>query len=162
VTARGIGQLDLGAAIEFAEGHRDRQGETAGIQADLQLRGELPLQEETACHPGLLPAKELRDSRGAQVIVVDQRGDHPRLIHGARGPPRAVGLEEPGLQGHAARRLHDHRDLALALTGPPREPLETIDDLEVAVARVRHPQGKRRQVHLAIRAISPERGQARA
>ncbi|HTX73582.1 MAG TPA: hypothetical protein VMC79_12205 [Rectinemataceae bacterium] len=162
VAARGVGQLDLARAIVFAEGHCDRQGETAGVQADLQLRGEIPFEEKTTRHPGLLPAEELRDGRGAQVVVVDQRGDHPCFVHGARGPSRAVGIEEPGLQGDAARCLDHHRDFALALPGPPRETLESVDDLEVSVARVRHPQRKRRQVHLAVRATSPERREAHA
>jgi hypothetical protein len=162
MTARGIRELDLAPAIEFTEGHGHRQREASGVEAEFQLGGELLGEEETAGHPGLLPSQEFRDRRRAHAVLVHERGDHPRLVHGARGLPPGVGLEEPALQHDPARRLDDHRDLPPALRGPSGQPLESVDDLVVVVAGLRHPQGKRSEVHLTVGPTPPERGQAGA
>ena len=162
MTARGIGELDLRAAIEVAQGDGHGQGDASGIETRLQFSCELSRKQETARHPRALPTEELRHRLRAQLILVDERGDHARLVHGARCPPSRIGIEEPSLQSDSSCRLDHDGHLALAFTGPPCQPLESVHDLVVAIARLRHPQRKRREVHLAVGATPAQRGETRA
>jgi hypothetical protein len=101
------------------------------LEEALEVRVELLEEKQPPRDPGLLASEGLRDRGKAQAVVVHQRGDDVRLVHGAHAATGGVRGEHGRLQGEARDRLDDDRDLGASLGTPARESLEPVDDLVV-------------------------------
>lgn len=124
-----LGEAHLLLLPEGGEGEGRGEGEPPGVQPEPQLGGQVPGEGKAAHHPPLLPPQELRGGGRRQPVVGGERRRDAGLVHGARGLPGGVGLEDPGLGGDARDRLDDDGDLAGPFREPPGQALEAVYDL---------------------------------
>jgi hypothetical protein len=158
----GIRQAHLLLAAERAQVARDAGREPPGIHARRQMRVQPMSQTQAAPHPGLASAEKFSHRVGREALGLDQRGDHPRLIHGAGGFASDVGLEQPSLHGcGAGHGFDDDGNLGRSLRLPARQPFESIQNFEGTVRRLGNAQRKLRQL-ARIGAFSPQRRKRRA
>jgi hypothetical protein len=145
--------------------HRQPTGRGRRQAPRVYVRGHVRREAAAKGQPPLDPAPAAAEQRGdlrdRQVIVVGQRADHARLVHGAQGPPRGVGLEETGLARDARGVFHDHGDVRAAVADPARQPLEPVEHFVGAGAGGGDAQGERGQWARRIGARSPQRRQRR-
>jgi hypothetical protein len=104
---QGVGQTRLLAARQRRHGEGRGGGEAAGIDLRGHVGREPTAEDQAPVYPAPAAAEQLGDLGGREVIVVSQRADHAGLVHGAQGPPRRVGLKQPGLD-HDAAGVFDH------------------------------------------------------
>jgi len=152
----GLGETRLLAAGNARQAVGGGGRKAAVVEVRGQLGGEVTTEREPAIHPGATPTRGLGDLCGGEVIVVRERTDHARLVHGAHGASWGVGLKHPDLAHETGGVLHDHGDVGVALAAPAGQTLEAIEDLVGAVTGRSHPQGQRGQGHRGIGARSPE------
>lgn len=143
VAREGVGQARLLGARERREGMRGGGGEPAGIDEGGHDRRQPASEGQAAIDPAAPAAEQLDDLRRRELVVVDQRADHARLVHRAQRVARGVGLEQPGLAHDAGRVLDDHRDVGVAVATPARQALESIEHLVGAVVGRGHAQRQR-------------------
>jgi hypothetical protein len=158
----GVGELLLLAGRKCAQGEGHGESDATLIEGQGERRGELLRKDESALHEGPLAVEELRDGRGRQAVFLIQRGDDPCLVHGARRPPRRVGLEEAGLAGGPRDLLHHDRDLEEPFGLPLREALEAVEDGEGAVGLEGRSQRQRGERTLAVRTLPAQWRERRA
>lgn len=161
VSGSSVPEPKLQAAFEGAQSARHREPEDPQIQEILELKLELPHEEESPGNPGLLASEDLPHRRGCEAVLVHERCDDARLVHGAQCPPRRVGAEEARLERGSGGRLHDDRDLRAALLLPALEALEAVDDLVRSALELGDPQrqlGKRRSDAAAHASQAAKRG----
>ena len=161
VARDGVGEARLVAAWQGRQGRGGGGGEPPVVDRPGQIRREPAAQGQAAVHPAPAAADQLGDLAGRQAVVVGQRADHARLVHGTQGPPRGVGLEQAGLAHDAAGVLDDHGHVRGAVTGPAGETLEPVQHLVGAVADRGHAQRERGERAGGIRARPPQRGERR-
>lgn len=108
----------------------EAQGEPSFIDPRVKAPREPSLEGITLRDPGALSAQELGHRRVGQAVVLDERGDHPGLVHGRSGPPGSVGTKQERLGLVAAGLLDEDGELLEAgIPGRPQA-LEAVDDLE--------------------------------
>jgi hypothetical protein len=115
---------------------RHRWAEAPGVDLLLCRRGELRGQTQPTRHPTLPSTQRCRDARDRQAIL-PQRRHHASLVHRRDRAWRRVRQQQGdlGLREIGRRLDHDrHRRRAGRL--PPRQALESVDDLE-AIADLR-------------------------
>ncbi len=78
----GLGEPSLLGGGEDCQGTRQREGQSAAIDARAQIGREAAREREAAIDPGGLLAQELRD-RSHGEPVVHERGHDAGLVHGA-------------------------------------------------------------------------------
>jgi hypothetical protein len=107
----------------------------------------LPAAREPAAerHPSLDPLalvpQQPPDRTRAELLLVAKRADHPRLVERRAGARRGVGREQPTLVFRARpRSVHHHGHHAVASLPPPRQALEAVEYLVVAVGKKRDQQ----------------------
>jgi hypothetical protein len=162
--ARGCGpEAHLATTIEGTEGARHGETKPAVLEETLEILVELLQQKQPSRDPGLLAPQELRDRREAQAVVLHERLDDVRLVHGAHAASGGIGGEHRRLHGDARDRLDDDRDLALALGAPACETLEPIDDLVVPAFDLGDPDRKLGEGRgTATRSAKPRQRRAQA
>jgi hypothetical protein len=136
-------------------------GQPTGVDARGHVGREPAAEGEATIDPGPTAAEERGDLRRREMIVVDQRAHHTRLVHGAQGPAGRVGVEQAGLGHDAGGLFHDDRDVRVALAGPLGQALEAIEHLVGPVGGGRHAQGQRGERAGEIGARASQRRQRR-
>jgi hypothetical protein len=161
VALEGLGQARLLGARQCRQGGGRGGGEPPVIDVPRQLRGEPAAEGQAPLHPAPAATEELPDLARRQVVVVGQRADHARLVHGAQRAPRGVGLQQPGLAEDAGGVFDDGRHVGVALVGPAQEALEAVEDLVGPVAGRGDAQGERGQGARGIGARPAQRREPR-
>jgi hypothetical protein len=149
--------------------YRDRgQGVTEGgsdglvVDRTLALGAKPREQSVSARDPALAAAQKTRGRRRGQAVVVDERADDPRLVHGRHRPRRGVGAEHDGFGLDAIADLFDHDSgLRIASLLEVIEPPEAIDDLVAAIALGHDPKRHRGQSKLLLGARAMRGAQSR-
>jgi hypothetical protein len=100
----GLGEPSLLRGGEDRQSTRHREGQSAAIDARVQIRREAAREREAAVDPGGPLAQEFGD-RGHGELVVHERGHDAGLVNGAGGLGRSVGLEKPRLHRRTLDRL---------------------------------------------------------
>jgi hypothetical protein len=159
-----VRERDLPASGEGAQPQRRGQAEAARVQPRLQRGRKLPRELQTTLDPLLSAAESLADRANGTAVLVRIRADHPGLVHGAAGARRRVALKDLllGGDGRGGFGFDDDRNLAQAFGGPPREPLEPVDDLAGPVFETNDPQGQRRERLRARGTLPAQDREARA
>jgi hypothetical protein len=134
VARDGGGQARRLRAREGGERLRGGGREPAVIDVRGQGGSKPATERQAAIDPAAAAAEQLGDLRGRELVVIGQRADDARLIHGAQRGARGVGLEQPGLAHDAGRVLDDHRPVGVAVATPARQALEPIEHLVGALA----------------------------
>ena len=83
VPSDGVGETTLLSGRQAAQGQGDREDQAPGVESLLQLGGQPPRQHQPAFHPRLLAPQKLGDGARRQPVLLRQRGDYSRLVHGA-------------------------------------------------------------------------------
>lgn len=162
VALRGVGEPDLFAGGEGAEPHRKGEGQGAGVEASGKGSRELSGEGEAPLHP-LFFAEEKAGRLGRpEAVLLDERRDDARFVHGADRLGRVVGLEDARLGGRAGDVLHDDGDLGASFVLPASEALETVQDFIGAVRRGADADRQRGELLPGVRARAAEGGEARA
>lgn len=144
VALDGLGEPALLRGGEDRQGTRQREGQSAAIDARAQIRREAAREREAAIDPGGLLSQEFGD-RGHGEPVVHERGHDAGFVHGAGGLGRRVGLEKPRLHRRAFGRLDDDGHFGTAFPSPQGQTLEAVEDLAGAVAGPGDAQRESRQ-----------------
>lgn len=142
-------QVRLGIGVQGAQRVRQRHSDRAPVDP-AGNRWRQPLgQRQTHVDPARLLLAQTGDRLRAQPLLVPQRPDHPRLVHGAQRAARAVGHEQGRLPLHRRKRLlDDDGHLLRALALPPLQSLEPVDHLERTVVCSTDTQRKLRKLLL--------------
>jgi hypothetical protein len=159
VTEEGLGQAQLLGARERREAVGGRGREAAGIDVPGDDGGEPTAERQAAVDPAAPAPEQLGDLRRREVIIVDQRAHHARLVHGAHRAARGVGLEQPGLAHDADGVLHNDRHVRGTVARPLRHALEPIEHLVGVAAVGGDAHGQRGEGARGIRARAAQRGQ---
>lgn len=124
-----LGEAFLHRAGEGHQCVRETDRKPSCVHRAVECRTE-PLGQGVAfARPRSLTPQELGGGAQRESVVVDQRGDDPRLVHGGDGLAGSVGLQKERL-GVLARLLdHDGEVLQAGLLSGA-EPLEAVDHLE--------------------------------
>ena len=129
----GLRQTRLLGARERRESVRGGGRESAVIDVGGHGRSQPAAERQAAIDPAAAAAEQLGDLRGRELVVIGQRADDARLVHGTQRGARGVGLEQPGLAHDTGRVLDDHRHVGVAVATPARQALEPIEHLVGAV-----------------------------
>ena len=143
VARHGVRQALLVAARHGRERGGRGGGEAAGVDVRRDVGRKPAAEGQAPVHPAATAAEELDDLGRRQVIVVGQRADDPRLVHGAQGATRRVGLQQAGLADDTGSVFHDHGHVSVAVAGPAGEAFEAVEHFVGAVPRWGHAQGQR-------------------
>jgi hypothetical protein len=158
VARDGVGQARLLRAREGGERMRGGGREPAVIDVRGQGGSQPAAERQAAIDPAAAAAEQLGDLRGRELVVIGQRADDARLVHGTQRVARGVGLEHPGLAHDAGGILDDHGHVGVAGTGPVRQAFEPIEHLVGAVAGCGDAQRQRGE---PARGIGPRAAQRR-
>jgi hypothetical protein len=157
-----IGETPLLGRREGAKGVGRAGGEQIRVEASDELGRELASQDEAAFDPAATVAEELADGRRGEAVIVGEGADDARLVHGAGGAARGVGLEEQGLGRDPGGILDHGGDAMEALGFPGGEPLVAVDEVEDAVADGRDADRHRGEERGPVGASAAQRGERRA
>jgi len=123
------------------EGVGGRGADAASVECRLGLGGKTRGEGMAARDPALAAFEQGRHRRPGQTVVVQERVDDPRLVHGGEGPRRSVGAQEKRLGlGRLAGRLDHDRHLGVVALECTRVSLEAVDDFERAIALGHDPE----------------------
>jgi hypothetical protein len=155
------GQILLQPAAEGAELQRDGHRQAAAVQPAAQFRGEAARKGQAALDPRRPVVEQLGDGGRAQFVVVRERRNHSRLVHGSRALACGVGRQEPRLHRDAADGLHHDGNLLSTLAPPGQEALEAVDDFEASVRSFGDPERHGCERASRVGSIAAERGECR-
>jgi hypothetical protein len=145
VTQQRVREARLLRPRTLGEAVRRGGRELAGVDALGHGGGQAMAERQAAVDPAAPPAQQPGDLRGREVVLVDQRAHHARLVHGAERAAWGVGLEEPRLADDAGGVLDDDRHVGVAVAPPLGQALEPIEHREGAVRVGGHAQGHGRE-----------------
>jgi hypothetical protein len=143
VALDGAQQRFLLAGGQVAQAVGERRGDAPCGKLLLAPRAEAAADGEPALDPLAALAEPARHLCHAELIVVDQRTDHPRLVERGDGARRGVGHQQQALVLWGARRgLDHHGQLRGALFLVRTQALEAVEHLEGAVRDRDHANGQ--------------------
>jgi hypothetical protein len=131
------------------------------VETRAELRRQSSRQGESPLDPERFMSQEFGRRVQAELVLGDQRGDDPCLVHGAGGLRGSVGFEKSCFHRHSRHRLDDDRNLLAAFPSPGGEALEAVQHFVRAVVELRDAKGSRRKRALAVRAFPPKGRQRR-
>jgi len=119
---------------ESAELVAKRRADPTPAELVLRVAREPVAERDATLDPLPLVPEQPSDRTGAELLLVAERADHPRLIKRRGGARRRIGREQTAFVLRARRWwLQQHGRYAVASLAPPREALESIEHLVVAV-----------------------------
>jgi hypothetical protein len=90
VTLCGVGEFELFGAGEAAQQGGECEREGARIEPLCQGGCEAAREQQAPLDPALLAVQQLADGCSREIILFDEGGDDPDLIHGTAGSGGAV------------------------------------------------------------------------
>jgi hypothetical protein len=114
----------------------ERRTEHSPAELVLPEARESAAQRHASLDPLALVPEQPPDRTRAELLLVAERADHPCLVERRAGARRRVGREQPALVFRARpRSVHHHGNHAVASLTPPRQALEAVEHLVVAVGK---------------------------
>ncbi len=119
----------------------ERRPDHSPAELVLPAAREPAAQRHASLDPLALVPKQSPDRNRAELLLVAKRADHPRLVERRAGARRGVGREQSALVFRARPgSVHHHGHHAVASLAPPRQALESVEHLVVAVGKKRDQQ----------------------
>ncbi len=119
----------------------ERRPDHSPAELVLPAPREPAAQRHASLDPLPLVPEQPPDRTRAELFLVAERADHPRLVERRAGARRGIGREQPALVFRARpRSVHHHGHHAVAPIAPPRQALEAVEYLVVAVGTRRDQQ----------------------
>jgi hypothetical protein len=119
---------------ESAELVAKRRADPTPAELVLRTARELATERNATLDPLPLVPEQPCDRTGAELLLVAERADHPRLVERCDGARRRIGREQPAFVLRARRWwLQQHGRNAVASLTPPREALESVEHLVLAI-----------------------------
>lgn len=144
VALDGRQQRLLLAGGSLAQAMGERGADASGGEVFLASHTEAAADGVAALDPLAALAEPARHRGHAELIVIDQRTDHPRLVQRREGARWGVGRQQHALVLDGRRRgLDYHRQLSRSLLPVGVQALEAVEHLEAAVCARHDANGQR-------------------
>jgi hypothetical protein len=134
VALDGPGQAQLLRGGKHRQSASRGEGQAPAVHARGELGRKPSREREARLDPVLLLAEELGDRGDRELVLVGERGDDARLVHGAGRLRGRVGRKQRRLHRRARDRLDHDGHLGSAFPSQQGQTLEAVEDLVVAVA----------------------------
>lgn len=119
----------------------ERRPDHSPTEFVLPAAREPPSQRHASLDPLALVPEQPPNCAQSKLLLVAKRADHPRLVERRAGARRGVGRKQQALVFRARpRSVHHHGHHAVAPLSPPRQALEAVEHLVVAVGAQRDQQ----------------------